>query len=119
MEPPEYSFPLSDLTYAVFEKHCDSLSKIYGYRMKPDEDVINNYGYIFLNQEKDVDKALEFFKKNIENYPQSSNVYDSYAEALLVKGDKKNALINYEKAFKMDSTNTNARDIIIKMREEK
>ena len=87
--------------------------------MKPDEDVINNYGYIFLNQEKDVDKALEFFKKNIENYPQSSNVYDSYAEALLVKGDKKNALINYEKAFKMDSTNTNARDIIIKMREEK
>ena len=97
----------------------DSLSKIYGYRMKPDEDVINNYGYIFLNQEKDVDKALEFFKKNIENYPQSSNVYDSYAEALLVKGDKKNALINYEKAFKMDSTNTNARDIIIKMREEK
>jgi len=26
----------------------DSLSKIYGYRMKPDEDVINNYGYIFL-----------------------------------------------------------------------
>jgi predicted negative regulator of RcsB-dependent stress response len=31
-------------------------------------------------------------------------VYDSYAEALLVKGDKKNAIINYEKAFQMDPT---------------
>ena len=85
--------------------------------MKPPEDIVNNYGYTFL-QNKDIDKALEFFKKNIENYPNSANVYDSYAEALLAKGDKKNAMINYEKAFHMDPTNTAARDIVNKLKNE-
>ena len=85
--------------------------------MKPPEDIVNNYGYTFL-QNKDIDKALEFFNKNIENYPNSANVYDSYAEALLAKGDKKNAMINYEKAFQMDPTNTVARDIVNKLKNE-
>jgi predicted negative regulator of RcsB-dependent stress response len=46
-------------------------------------------------------------------------VYDSYGEALLKKGDKKNAMINYEKAFTLDPTNTNARDIVNKLKSEK
>ena len=86
--------------------------------MKPPENIVNNYGYVFL-QGGELDKALEFFKKNIENYPNSANVYDSYAEALLAKGDKKNAMINYEKAFQMDPTNTAARDIVNKLKNEK
>ena len=52
--------------------------------MKPAESKINSYGYRFLMM-NDIDKALEFFKKNVENYPQSANVYDSYGEALLEK----------------------------------
>ena len=107
----------SDLTYSILENHYFGLSKIYGYTMKPPEDIVNNYGYTFL-QNKDIDKALEFFNKNIENYPNSANVYDSYAEALLAKGDKKNAMINYEKAFQMDPTNTVARDIVNKLKNE-
>ena len=87
--------------------------------MKPPEGKINNYGYRFLNDFNDTDKALEFFKKNVENYPNSANVYDSYGEALLKKGDTKNAMINYEKAFQMDPTNTAARDIVNKLKSEK
>ena len=87
--------------------------------MKPDENLINRYGYIFLNQLKDIDKALEFFRHNVENYPSSANAYDSYGEALLIKGDKKNALFNYEKAFQMDPTNTNAKQIIDELKLEK
>lgn len=45
-------------------------------------------------------------------------MYDSYAEALLAKGDKKNAMINYEKAFRMDTTNTAARDIANKLKND-
>jgi len=86
--------------------------------MKPEESAINNYGYKFLLAEKNIDKALEFFKKNVQNYPQSANVYDSYAEALLAKGDKKNAMLNYEKAFQLDPTNTTARDIANKLKYE-
>ena len=115
---PELEKKLSEVTYALFEKYYAELSHIYGYKMKPPESKINSFGYRFLNDLNDVDKALEFFKKNIENYPQSANVYDSYAEALLAKGDKKNAMINYEKAFQMDPTNTAARDIVNKLKSE-
>ena len=86
--------------------------------MKPEESAINHYGYQFLRVEKNVDKALEFFKKNVENYPKSANVYDSYAEALLAKGDKKNAMLNYEKAFQLDPTNTAAGDIVNQLKNE-
>lgn len=119
VEPPEAGLPLSDISYSVFENHYRSLSKIFGYTMKPDENLINRYGYIFLNQLKDIDKALEFFRHNVENYPSSANAYDSYGEALLIKGDKKNALFNYEKAFQMDPTNTNAKQIIDELKLEK
>ncbi|HEX6846459.1 MAG TPA: alpha/beta hydrolase-fold protein [Chitinophagaceae bacterium] len=118
MDPFDANLKLADITWSLLENHYNKLSEIYGGPMKPEESLVNTWGYRFLNQEKNVNKALEFFKKNIENYPASANVYDSYAEALLVKGDKKNAMINYEKAFQMDPTNTAARDIAIKLKSE-
>src|SRR5215471_19305343 len=36
---------------------------------------------------------------NIENYPTSGNVYDSYADLLVAKKDTANAVTNYQKAF--------------------
>jgi predicted alpha/beta superfamily hydrolase len=118
MDPPGAGLKLSDITWSMFENHFKNMSEIFGYAMKPEESLINNYGYQFLLTERNIDKALEFFKKNVENYPQSANVYDSYAEALLAKGDKKNAIVNYEKAFQMDPTNTPARDIVNKLKAE-
>ena len=118
MDPPEYDKQPGELTYELFEKHYQSLSRIFGYNMKPPENVVNNFGYLLL-MSNEVDKALEFFKKNVENYPNSANVYDSYGEAFLKKGDKKNAMINYDKAFQMDPTNTAARDIVNKLKNEK
>ena len=119
MDPPDAGMQLKDIKWELFENHYKNISEIFGCSMKPEESSINNYGYQFLQVEKNIDKALEFFKKNVENYPQSANVYDSYAEALLAKGDKKNAMINYEKAFQMDPTNTAARDIVNKLKNEK
>jgi len=119
MDPPGAGMQLNDIKWELFEKHYKDLSEIFGYSMKPEESAINNYGYQFLQVEKNIDKALEFFKKNVENYPQSANVYDSYAEALLAKGDKKNAMLNYEKAFQLDPTNTAARDIVNKLKSGK
>jgi predicted alpha/beta superfamily hydrolase len=113
---PELETKPSEISYALIEKYYEELSPIYGYKMKPPESKINSLGYRFLLT--DVDKALELFKRNVENYPESANVYDSYAEAMLKKGDKKNAIINYEKAFQMDPTNTAARDIANKLKSE-
>ena len=88
-EPPDAGKAPSEISYGLFEKYYEELSKIYGYKMKPPEGKMNSYGYRLLNDLNDIDKALEFFKKNVENYPQSANVYDSYGEALLKKEIRK------------------------------
>ena len=55
-------------------------------------------GYYALSQ-KQYEKAAALFEMNIENYPQSGNVYDSYADALLAKKDTAAAIANYKKAY--------------------
>jgi tetratricopeptide (TPR) repeat protein len=49
------------------------------------EDQINALGYEYLG-ENDVDKAMALFRFNMELYPGSFNVYDSYAESLMAAG---------------------------------
>lgn len=112
MDPPSRDKTAKEM-YNLVEDQYRTFSKIFGCNMSF-ESVINNYGYEFMKT--DIDRALELFKMNVAKYPNSGNVYDSYAEALLKKGDKKNAMINYEKAFQMDPTNTAARDIVNKLK---
>ncbi len=64
------------------------------------ETELNNYGYQLMGQNK-IDDAIEIFKLNIKNHPESWNVYDSLGEALANKGDKKGAKEYYEKAYDM------------------
>jgi hypothetical protein len=64
------------------------------------ETDINNYGYQLLGQKK-TDEAIAVFRKNIKDHPDSWNTYDSLAEALAAKGDKKAAIENYGKALAM------------------
>jgi tetratricopeptide (TPR) repeat protein len=61
---------------------------------------INNLGYQLLGEGKNAE-ALEFFRKNTKDHPQSWNVWDSLAEGLEKSGDKKGARENYEKALTM------------------
>lgn len=64
------------------------------------EAEVNNYGYqlLFANR---VDEAIEIFKKNVEDHPESWNVYDSLGEGYAVKGEKKLAKEYYSKALDM------------------
>jgi len=61
---------------------------------------INQYGYQLLGGGK-TDEAIEIFKKNVKDHPDSWNVYDSLAEAYEKKGDKERAVENYRKALNM------------------
>ena len=61
---------------------------------------INNLGYQLLGEGKNAE-ALDFFRKNTKDHPQSWNVWDSLAEGLEKSGDKKGARENYEKALTM------------------
>jgi tetratricopeptide (TPR) repeat protein len=51
------------------------------------ENNINTLGYQFLFAGK-IDKAVEIFKKNVELYPDSWNVYDSLGECYAAAGDE-------------------------------
>ena len=79
------------------------------------ENVMNNTGYRFLNN-KDFETALKIFELNIREYPESWNVYDSFAEAYLEKGDKTNAGKYYEKALSMNPDNQNIKNILSKLK---
>ncbi len=82
------------------------------------EQVINDRGYRLLNAGKVV-AARDLFYVNIALYPESSNVYDSYAEACLKNGEEELALVNYRKSFAMDPKNTNAERVIKELEAKK
>jgi tetratricopeptide (TPR) repeat protein len=83
-----------------------------------DETQINAYGYELLGQGKTA-QAKEYFILNVKRYPKSWNVYDSLGEVLDIEGDKKNALIQYNKAYSMAPDNQKKRIDEIRKRIEK
>lgn len=95
--PSDFMSPGPELVQKM-KKHYQDVSKKMGYKVSPTEMSINGLGYYALSQ-KQYDKAIALFKMNIENYPQSGNTYDSYADALIEKKDTVAAIANYEKAF--------------------
>jgi len=52
---------------------------------------LNNIGYQMLNA-KDYDRAIKYFKMNVDNNPTVANVHDSLGEAYKTMGDKENAI---------------------------
>ncbi len=76
---------------------------------------LNMLGYQLLMRER-VDDALRIFALNVEAYPASSNVYDSYGEALLAHGDTAQSIINYEKSLELNPDNTNATEVLKQLR---
>lgn len=70
------------------------------------EREMNALGYNYLLAGK-VDEATEIFKMNMQEFPKSWNVYDSYAEALMVKGLNDAAIEYYEKSMELNPDNKN------------
>ncbi|HEX5733652.1 MAG TPA: serine hydrolase [Blastocatellia bacterium] len=67
---------------------------------------VNRLGYWLLGRKR-IDEAIEVLKINVEDYPDSSNAYDSLGEAYEMKGDKEQAIKNYKKSVELDPNNTN------------
>ena len=69
-----------------------------------DEREMNRTGYEFLQSGK-VKEAAAIFKLNTQAFPKSSNVYDSYGEALMALGNKTEAIENYKQSVKLNPGN--------------
>ena len=92
---------MQDTTMATVRKigkHYQMVSAHFGYEVHPPELQINNLGYQALGR-RQFAKAGYLFKWNVENYPQSANVYDSYGDYFVAVGDKANAIAQFQKAL--------------------
>ena len=96
--------------YDALKRSKDGASGIH-------EAILNGLGYRLLYGGKESD-AVQVFEKNVRQYPQSSNVYDSLGEAYVKVGKKDLAIQNYEKSLQMDPKNNNAVEQLKKLKGE-
>lgn len=78
------------------------------------ENFLNTQGYNSLRFGK-IGDAIEIFKLNTREYPNSGNVWDSLGEAFLLNKQYNLALENYKKSLKLDPTSENAKKMIKKI----
>lgn len=82
------------------------------------ETKINAYGYALINKNK-LDDANKVLAMNVKLFPESANVYDSYAESFMLLGKKEEAIKNFELAIAKDKdgvTAENSKRMIEKIR---
>jgi CubicO group peptidase (beta-lactamase class C family) len=113
--------PFEELTLAAKLAGTDAVLEDYdalrNAQQKPPEFVLNALGYDALRAGKTED-AIRLFARNVREFPQSSNVYDSLGEAYAKAGQKALAIQNYEKSLALDPKNENAREQLGKLREK-
>ncbi len=81
------------------------------------EAQMNQLGYDLLRMKKLKD-AIEVFKLNVADHPQSANAYDSLGEAYMANGDTEPAIKNYEKSVELNPKNTTGAEALKKLREQ-
>ncbi len=77
--------------------------------------MINDLGYRYLSKNI-LSPALALFQFNINQYPNSFNVYDSLGEVYMKSGDKKLAIENYRRSLNINPRNENAKHMLDKLR---
>lgn len=64
------------------------------------EEILNNFGYRLLSHHQ-IGLAVSVFRQNVDRYPQSINVYDSYADGLIAVGDTVAAVKELQQAVEV------------------
>ena len=78
------------------------------------EQQINALGYEYISKGK-IDEAIALFKLNLEEHPESSNVYDSLGEGYFLKGEYELAIWFFKESLKRNPANINARQYLKKL----
>jgi putative CocE/NonD family hydrolase len=68
------------------------------------ENALNDLGHEYLGQGL-LDEAVAIFALNVEAYPDRWNTYDSYAHALMMRGEIAAALANFRHAVALNPNN--------------
>jgi len=75
------------------------------------EATLNNLAYTLL-QKKEVDYAIKIFELNIQEHPYSANAYDSLAESYFLNNQFELSKTNYQKSLELNPENSNAEEMI-------
>lgn len=95
----------------LIDAHYKNVSDHFGYEVLPPESLINSYGYGFLGESNKMHLSNALFKLNMQNYPNSSNVYDSMGDYHLADQDSIKALELFTKALEIGGNNTSQEKI--------
>jgi predicted alpha/beta superfamily hydrolase len=91
------------------KSHFQKLSEKLGSNFFLNEGLVQYFGYDNLYNTQfgkvNINQAIEYFKLNVENYPESSNAWDSLGEGYLVNGKYTLALSAYKKALELSPNN--------------
>jgi hypothetical protein len=79
------------------------------------ETTLNLVGYMLISANR-LDDAIAVLARNVAEYPQGFNTYDSLGEAYMRNGQKELAIQNYEKSLKIFPGNDNAVAMLKKLR---
>ncbi len=85
-------------TYILWEDDFNSLAY----------DLMGDSNDLHLPEQHQYAEALQVFKLNTEQFPTSSNAFDSYAEALQKNGQKTEAIKMYTEALRLNPKNEHA-----------
>jgi CubicO group peptidase (beta-lactamase class C family) len=78
------------------------------------ESELNQLGYEFLKDEK-IESAIKIFSLNVNEFPNSANVYDSRGEAYFNKKEYLLSKSDFIKVIELESTNQNAKEMLLKI----
>ncbi|HEU4791440.1 MAG TPA: serine hydrolase [Flavobacterium sp.] len=79
-----------------------------------DESELNQLGYEFLRDAK-IESAIKIFELNVNEFPNSANVYDSRGEAYFNNKEYLLSKSDYLKSLELGPTNQNAKEMLLKI----
>jgi tetratricopeptide (TPR) repeat protein len=112
-----YNAITSEGVERAIEKYYEMKGQSDRRRFNINENDINSLGYQLLRSDK-IEEAIEIFKLNVAEYPDSWNVYDSLAEAYMKNGDNELAIKNYNKSLELNPKNTNATEMLKRIKKK-
>ncbi len=83
------------------QKMDEALATIDEAAQMANTNQLNALGYQMM-QLNHIDKAIHYFKLNVERNPKVANCYDSLGEAYLNKGENQKAIENFKKSLSLD-----------------
>ncbi len=95
---------------SLLNAHFEEVSAMMGNKALPGESNVNDLAYFFLGINR-LDKAFPLFKRNITNYPKSSNAWDSLGDYYIAAGNKQKAIEAFSKSLSLQETQDTRRKL--------